>query len=124
MAYYFADTYALIESLKGNVQFKNRLIKKGFITTRLNLLELFYDAVKEGQEENGEEYYNSLLPNVVEIEDETIKKAAKLRYELKKSGKNVSYIDVIGYQIAIERRIKFITGDKEFKDLENVEFLK
>ena len=48
----------------------------------------------------------------------------KKRKELKEKGLNISYIDAIGYTISLERGIKFLTGDKEFKNLPNVEFIK
>ena len=38
--------------------------------------------------------------------------------------KNMSMTDCISYMQAKELGIKFLTGDKEFEDLENVEFIK
>jgi len=38
--------------------------------------------------------------------------------------RNLSYVDCIGYIIAKQRNIKFLTGDKEFEYMENVEFVK
>ena len=58
----------------------------------------------------------------MEIDDETLKEAMKFRKELKK--RDVSYTDSIGYIYAKRHNMKFLTGDKEFENLENVEFVK
>ena len=44
------------------------------------------------------------------------------QYENKK--KDLSYIDALGYNMALKNKIPFLTGDKEFKDLPNVIFVK
>ena len=46
------------------------------------------------------------------------------RKELKNKGLNISYVDAVGYQVARERKIKFLTGDEAFRDLPDVEFVK
>ena len=37
---------------------------------------------------------------------------------------NLSYVDYIGYILAKQRNVKFLTGDKEFENMDNVEFVK
>ena len=59
---------------------------------------------------------------MTEIDDETLKEAIRFRKEKKK--KNMSYTDCIGYVYAKKHGMKFLTGDKEFAHLENVEFVK
>lgn len=119
---FFADTYALIEFFKGNQSYKKKFFDNEIITTRLNLMELYYGKLADGTPELAEEYFNTLLPKTVEIEDEILKTAAKFRLAHKKQ--NISYIDAIGYEISNKIKIKFLTGDKEFKDMPNVEFVK
>lgn len=118
----FADTYALVEFFMGNPRYEKYFNEHDFITTRLNLMELYYAKLAEGQQQQAEEYYNSILPKTIEIDDETIKKAAQFRFENRK--KNISYIDAIGYEIAKIKKIKFLTGDRAFKEMPNVEFVK
>ncbi|MFH1255864.1 MAG: PIN domain-containing protein [Candidatus Diapherotrites archaeon] len=119
---YFVDTYALVEFFRGNRAYKGYFLNKGIVTCRLNLMELYYSALIEGGEELAERYYESLLSKVVEFGDETIKNAMKLRF--KDRAKKFSYVDAVGYEIARELKIKFLTGDKAFKGMENVEFVK
>lgn len=119
---FFADSYALISFVKGAPAYKKCFSEHDIITTKLNLLELYYSTMTESGEEKAEEYFNTFLPKITEISDEILKRAARLRFENRKRG--ISYIDAIGYEIAKARRIKFLTGDKEFKEMPNVEFVK
>ncbi|MBU0635586.1 PIN domain-containing protein [Candidatus Micrarchaeota archaeon] len=120
--WFFADTYALVEFFMGNPRYKKYFNEHDFITTRLNLLELYYSKLTEGQPEQAEQYFNSLLPKTIEIEDEILKNAAKFKLQHKKQ--KVSYVDAIGYELAKSKKIKFLTGDKEFEKIANVEFVK
>lgn len=46
------------------------------------------------------------------------------RFKLQYKKRNLSMTDCIGYILAKKLGIKFLTGDKEFEDMENVEFVK
>lgn len=122
MTEYFADTYALIEFVRGNRHYSKYFLENKTSTTRLNLMELYYATLREGGEELAEEYYESFLSSAINIDDETIKDAMKFRYSVKK--KKLSYVDAIGYMLALEKGIKFLTGDNQFKGMADVEFVK
>jgi len=122
LAEYFYDTYALIEYVNANKKFKKYFQEHMGITSKLNLMELYYAMLKDISKEKAETTYDSFLPITEDIEDETIKKAMQLR--LKEKAKKISYVDAIGYQIALEKNLKFLTGDKQFKEMKNVEFVK
>lgn len=47
-----------------------------------------------------------------------------MEFRLKWKDRKVSMTDCISYFQASELGIKFLTGDKEFEDFENVEFVK
>ena len=49
---------------------------------------------------------------------------SKIRLLTNKKGKNLSLIDCLGYSCAKRLGIKFFTGDREFKYMENVEYVK
>ena len=122
MKLFFADSYAIIDYLKGNKNFTKYFEENEIITTRLNLMEVYYSALREATEELAEDYFDSFLGKCISLEDETIKKAMK--FKLKEKAKKISYVDAVGYQIALEKNIKFLTGDKQFKEMKNVEFVK
>jgi predicted nucleic acid-binding protein len=118
---YFFDTYALIEILKSSPFYVSYLDEQ--ITTSIfNLTELFYIALKELGEQKAKEVYSRYKASAVEIQDEIIFEAMK--FKLKHTEQNLSYADCIGYIYAKANGLKFLTGDKEFKGLANVEFVK
>ena len=44
--------------------------------------------------------------------------------DLKTTKRNLSIPDAVGYTVAKRLGIKFLTGDTDFEDMENVEFVK
>ena len=119
----FFDTYALFEIIEGNQSYREQYtIGVAIVTTRLNLMELHYGLLAKYRKEEADRYYDRLLEFTVEITDNIIKSASEFRLSLKK--RDLSYIDCIGYILARSRGIKFLTGDRQFEDLEGVEFVK
>ena len=119
---YFADTYSLFEIIGGNQKYAKFVRLVEIITTRLNLMELYYGLLMKYNEEIADAYYSVYLPRAVNFSDYTIKRAMKFRLANKE--KKLSYIDCVGYQTALENRVKFLTGDKAFNEIPNVEFVK
>ena len=118
---YFFDSYAFFEIIKGNKNYSNYL-KVSIVTTKLNLMELYYWLLRRDGKESAEKYYQKFLPFCYEISDEIIKSACEFRLIHKE--KELSYVDCIGYIIAKNMKIKFLTGDNDFKNINNVEFVK
>lgn len=117
----FYDTYAILEIIKGNANYKEHLKNIGIATTRLNLMKLYYRLYLIHGIETAEFYYQKYLPFAVEISDSLIKKAVIFRAENRK--KDLSYVDCIWYIFAKENKIRFLTGDVQFKNMDNVEFI-
>ncbi len=120
MAVFFYDSYAIIEYLNNNLKFISYFEQHTGILTLLNMLEVYYSVLADAGSEKADVVLETLLPFVIEPTKETIKKAMKFRYEQRK--KKLSYADCLGYQLALEKGIKFLTGDKEFEHIKNVEF--
>jgi uncharacterized protein len=118
---YFYDTYALIELVKKN---KNYEYYSNFTLYMLgqNLIELYYQLLIAYGEETAKKYYIVLKNNIIEMDDEMIFEACRFRQKHKK--KHLSYVDCLGYTCAKMKGMKFLTGDKEFKGMDNVEFVK
>ena len=123
---YFFDTYALQEIAQASGSYLPYAKDTGVVTTRLNLMELYYGYVSKDEPETAEKLFGRFRPFCVEIDDDTLKESvrekARLRKMLKKS--SVSYIDCIGYVLARKLKVKFLTGDREFERLDNVEFVR
>jgi len=120
---YFFDTYALIEIIKGNPNYKD-YAKEEFITTKFNLIELYYALLRIYNEKTADHYFDFFLPSCVPLNNSTIKAAMKFRLEQRKKRNLISYVDCIGYFIALENNIRLLTGEKHFLGLKNVEFVK
>lgn len=121
MTAYLFDTYALLEIIKGNKNYEN-FVSESFNTTIFNLYELYYNLLKDFDEETAKNYFYKFIPFVLNIKNEHIFYASKFRLNNKK--KNLSYTDALGYSISKIEGYKFLTGDKEFENFDNVEFIK
>ena len=119
---YFFDTYAFYEIIKGNQNYSPYKKDISIITTKLNLMELHYALLRVYDKETAESYYEEFLPLTIEVDDEIIKTSNLFKFENKE--KKLSYIDCIGYTLSKKLGIKFLTGDKQFENLDNVEFVK
>ena len=119
---YFFDTYALIEVIKGSLNYQNFSDYASMVTTKLQLMELYYSILCDSGKENADFYYALFSPSSVPLRDETIQNAMVFRSQHRK--KKLSYVDCLGYTLACERNILFLTGDKEFEHLPNVCFIK
>ena len=118
---YFFDTYAIAEILNGNPDYIKYSGKPVTITI-YNLAEIYWHALREYSAEEADDIYNDYKDAVNEIDDETLKEAMKFRKEHKK--KDLSYADCIGYIYALRHNMIFLTGDKEFEGLKNLEYVK
>jgi len=125
MAKYFADTYALIEILRGSPAYQRYALEE-LTTTMFNLLELAYALIKDFEPSQALNILTQVRAHIQVIEPsiEDLVNASKLRLKARQEGRNLSLINCLGYVIAKRLGIKFLTGDREFKGLENVEFVK
>ena len=114
----FLDTYAIFEIIKGNPNYKS-YEKFQLITTIFNLAEFNYNFKKEKEKKLVDEYTKKLFDFVVDVELEDIQNAM----DLKSANRNFSIPDAIGYTVAKRLGLKFLTGDKDFEGMENVEFV-
>ena len=117
---YFFDTYAFFEIIEKNPKY---LIytQSPFVTSKLNLFELYYNLLREGQEKLALELLDSYFPYALDFDKGILMYAAQLKFVYIK--KKLSMTDCIGYVMAKKLGIPFLTGDKEFIPFENVEFV-
>jgi uncharacterized protein len=115
----FFDTYAFFEIIRGNPNYK-KYENFAALTSIFNLAELNYNLKKEKNKEIADfitEKYSSLLVEVTKID---IIEAMDFKIKNKK----LSIPDSIGYILAKKHKVKFLTGDEQFKGMDNVEFVK
>lgn len=118
---YFFDTYALIEIVKGNANYVKFKYAK-VVLSILNLAEFHYKILKDFNSKLADELVSEYESSLIEIDVLTIKEANEFR--LLNKSKKLSYADCIGYTMARKYGLKFLTGDKQFINMPNVEFVK
>lgn len=118
---YFFDSYAIIETIKGNTNYQ--MYKScEVIITKLNLFEIYFKLLKDFSESDANEFLSGSYNLAVDFDEIIIKLAAKFR--LQNKSRNLSMVDCIGYILAKSLGLVFLTGDEQFKDIENVEYVK
>ena len=117
---YCLDTYALIEIANGNPKF-SFLMREEFMIINTTLAEFYWVLLREKGKEDAEYWVDKLSNFTLNITKEIMLKAQNFRFVNKK--KNLSFFDCVGYIFSKENNYIFVTGDKEFKDLEGVEFI-
>ncbi len=117
----FFDTYALYKIYEGDNNY-SKYSEYKIVITKLNLFEIYLAILRDHGEEDADKLFNSYYNLVRDFDENVIKQAAKLKNRLNK--RNISMTDCIGYIFAKQLGIKFLTGDKEFENLDNVEFVK
>ena len=116
---FFFDTYAFFEVINGNPKYEV-YTKFQVVTTIFNLAELNYGLKKKMNKEKSDNYTEEYYRYLVDVSLEDIKMAM----DFKTINKHLSIPDAIGYTVAKRLGVKFLTGDNDFKDMENVEFVR
>ena len=115
----FFDTYAFFEIIRGNSKYE-KYDNENAITTIFNIAEFNFALKREFDIQTADTYTDKYSQFIIDVEVEDVKKAMTFRIKYRK----LSMPDAIGYIIAQKYGIKFLTGDEEFKDFPNVEFVK
>ena len=114
---YCLDTYALVEIAEGNPKF-TFLIEEKVIIPGTTLAEFYWVLLKDKGKEDADVWYEKLLNLCVDVSVKTLIKAQSFRHDNRK--KDVSFFDCVGYIFSKENNYIFVTGDKEFKNIEGV----
>ncbi len=114
------DTYAILEIINANKNYE-KYTDSIMIINDFIFAELCYRLFRE-KVQNSEYYLNKAAKAIIQVQSETIKEA--MRFRLENKSKNLSMTDCISYMMAKSLGLKFLTGDKEFENMENVEFVK
>ena len=118
---YFLDTYALIEIAEGSPKYQ-KYLESDAVTLNDNLAELFYFLLKKYDEKAANFFLDKFARLAVELPIEIIAKAMVFRYQHAKM--NFSYIDCFSYIYALEDKRFFLTRDRAFKGMANVELVR
>ena len=120
-SFYF-DTYALVEIAEGKQSYDKYSRDILIVTNKLNIMELAYFLFRVGREDKIAMVFNDYLRYNIEPSADALIEAVKFKFMHRK--KKLSYADCLGYAIAKENKVKFLTGDEKFRSMDNVEFVK
>src|SRR3989344_4438554 len=118
---FFADTYALVELLRGNPNYEPYLNAQ-LVTSKFNVVELYYRLLSDKGKAIADEELNVYAKLEIPITYNSIKNG--MGFKLRHKKEKLSYVDCVGYALALELGIKFLTGDQKFGDKPNVAFVK
>ncbi len=116
---HFFDTYALIEIIKGSDSY-NMFKDEALVTSSLNLGELYYKLCVDFDKRVADFWYKRLKDMIIEVSTEHVIKGMLFKL----SNKRLSFVDCVSYALAQDYGFVFVTGDKGFKGIANVEFVK
>lgn len=117
---YLFDTYALIEILNKNKNYEKYSLLNPIINDFI-FAEFCYKLFRENIK-NAKEYIQEIESSLIYANKKTI--CSAMEFRVKNKEKNLSMTDCISYLMAKNLGIRFLTGDKQFENLENVEFIK
>lgn len=89
---------------------------------KCNLAELYYHLLREYGKEIADRYFDIYSNIIVPVTLNSIRFA--MEFKLQRRTEKLSYTDCIGYALALELGIPFLTGDEKFEGKQNVEFVK
>ncbi|MBI2651917.1 PIN domain-containing protein [Candidatus Woesearchaeota archaeon] len=118
---YFFDTYAIIELMKKNLNYE-RFEDFKIITSVMNIGELYNLILREKGKTEADGWFKNFNFELLEISPEVMINSVYFRHLNK--NKDISSTDSVGYTLALKYNLKFLTGDRQFKHLPNVEFVK
>ena len=115
------DAYALVEIAQANPAF-TQLLNSDFVITEPTLAEFYGVLYRKAGKEHATYWLVRLEPWARSVPLSIMVKAAE--FKVHNARRNVSFFDCAGYLYAQENGMRFVTGDKEFKDKDGVLFIK
>ncbi|HLD04669.1 MAG TPA: hypothetical protein VJG90_03030 [Candidatus Nanoarchaeia archaeon] len=116
---YFFDTSALTEQVRRNPLYQP-YVGATIITTQLNLFDVYYWLVKDFGLDIANRFLENYYPFTKNLNLKTIQKAA----QIKRLHPQFSNTNCIGYAVANQLKIPFLTGDSAFHGMDGIEFVK
>ena len=117
---YFFDTYTLLEIALQNKNFE-KYVDADAITLRTNLAELYFLLLKKFNQQTADFFLRQFQSCAVDFPPDIIAPAMLFRHTQKK---HFSYIDCLGYAYALLNNCIFVTGDRAFQKMKNVEIVR
>lgn len=118
---YFFDSYAIIELSESSPSY-DKYQEFEIVTSVLNIGEIYQIILRKKGKEAADKWFKNTNFKLLEITPEVIIEAVYFRYSNKKN--DFSLPDAVGYKLSLNHTLRFLTGDRQFEDMPNVEFVK
>lgn len=118
---YCLDSYALWEIQFNNPKFL-KYANTDFAVTDWTLIEFYKGLLKNYDKQTADYWFERLKPYSQQADLTILVRAVVFQHLNKQT--NMSLFDAVGYIFSLENGFKFVTGDKEFRHREGVEFIK
>jgi len=124
MVSFFADSYAIIEILKGNEQYHPYTAAQ-LVTTEFNICEVAFAVCRDYPDRTRTvmDHVRKIV-TLIPTTDEDYCSGAIMRITTTRKGMKLSTIDCVGYAVSRRLDLPFLTGDREFEKIECVEFIR
>ncbi len=86
-------------------------------------MEIAYYYHKSGNGDMAKQVVDSFSKFLVDFDIDDIEQSMLLRSKLKNKKLDISYADALGYHLARKLKLKFLTGDSQFRNLDGVKFI-
>ena len=122
---YVLDSYAWAEFFDGSEKGKRvkELLKENTATSILVLAEFSDKFTREGREIQPFLEFIQANTAILPLTQEIALSSGKLKFELRKTSKNISLADSMHFQTAKENEATFVTGDNDFREVKGILFL-
>lgn len=121
MARFFYDSFSVLAYLSDSPGYVDYFEKNTGVLTRLNLMEIHYAILKAHGSRAAHDTLEAFSGYEIDFALSDVEGAMKFR--LGHRHLNLSYADALGYFLARRTGVRFLTGDRVFKGLPNVEFV-
>ncbi len=118
---YFFDSYAIIALAEGSLSY-SKFQEIQIVTSVLNIGEVYQIILRKNGKNKSDSWFKNINFELLEITPKIITDAIYFRHVNRK--KDISLVDSVGYILSLKHKIKFLTGDRQFKYMPNVEFVK
>ncbi|MBI2574589.1 PIN domain-containing protein [Candidatus Woesearchaeota archaeon] len=114
------DTYALVEIRDGNPKFV-LLLDEDIIFPDTTMAEFYAVLYRKHGLQTAEYWHDKLCMFSKPVSHDIMLKAVRFRIDNK--NQNFSFFDAVGYVFAVDNKMQFVTGDKEFRNMPGVVFI-
>lgn len=118
---YFSDSYAIIALAEGSPSY-SKFQGIQIVTSVLNIGEIYHIILRKHGKDKADSWFKNINFELIDITPKIIIDAIYFRHINRK--KDMSLVDAVGYILSLKHKIKFLTGDRQFEHMPNVEFVK